>query len=265
MLVALALVLGLVVFDVVRRPSLRRLAVRNIVRRPGEAALVVLGSMLGTAIICTAFIVGDTFGESIRAIAPQKLGEVDIELTATEPAKLLPAVAAADLGSIEGIDGSVSLLRIGATATTVGTEDVAAETMTGLIELDFDAARQFGSDPATTGLVDAGATPAPGETVIGRDLADELGVDAGDMIEVHGYGTSRQLTVRGVVERRGLAAYGSYAWNNEAPTVFVAPGTIDGMRTEGKAPGAIPPDARLLLSADGGVFEGATASRPIFD
>jgi putative ABC transport system permease protein len=236
MYLALVLVLGLVAFDVFRRPSLRRLAVRNIVRRPGEAALVVLGSMLGTAIICTAFIVGDTFGESIRAIAPQKLGEVDIEIVATEPSKLLPAVAAADLGSIEGIDGTLPFLRIGATATTVG-EDRVAETMSGLIELYFDAARTFGSDPATTGLADAGATPAPGETVIGRDLADELAVDAGDTIEVFGYGTSRQLIVRGVVERRGLAGYGSYAWNNLAPTVFVAPGTIDGMRAEGKAPG----------------------------
>ena len=265
MAIALALVLGLVVFDVARRPSLRRLAVRNIVRRPGEAALVVLGSMLGTAIICTAFIVGDTFGASIRAIAPQKLGEVDLEITASDPSKLLPAVAAADLASIEGIDGSVALLRIGATATNVGAEDVAAETMSGLIELDFDAGRAFGSDPAATGLVDAGATPAPGEAVIGRDLADELGVDAGGAIEVHGYGTSRQLTVRGVVERRGLAGYGSYAWNNEAPTVFVAPGTIEAMRAEAKAPGAIPPDARLLLSAEGGVFDSATSAEPIFD
>src|SRR5687768_7786553 len=151
--------------------------------------------MLGTAIICTAFIVGDTFGESIRAIAPQKLGEVDIEITANDPARLLPAIAAADLGSIDGIDGTVPFMRIGATATTVGAEDVAAETMSGLIELDFDAGREFGSDPAATGLVDAGPTPAPGETVIGRDLAAELGVDAGSTIEVHGYGTSRQLTV----------------------------------------------------------------------
>ncbi|HEX4906137.1 MAG TPA: FtsX-like permease family protein [Acidimicrobiales bacterium] len=262
MFVALALVLGLVVFDVVRRPSLRRLAARNIVRRPGEAALVVLGSMLGTAIICTAFIVGDTFGESIRAIAPQKLGEVDIEIVATEPSKLLPALAAADLGSIEGIDGTLPLLRIGATATTVG-DDRVAETMSGLIELDFDAARAFGSDPATTGLVDAGATPAPGEAVIGRDLADELVVEPGDTIEVFGYGTSRQLVVRDVVDRKGLAGYGSYAWNNLAPTVFVAPGTIDGMRAEGKAPAAIPPDARLLVSADGGVF--AETSTPVFD
>jgi putative ABC transport system permease protein len=95
LLFLLAITLGLVVFDSFRRPSLRRLAIRNIVRRPGEAALVVLGSMLGTAIICTSFLVGDTFGASIRDIAPSKLGEVDITVEAAQPQQQLPAMGAA--------------------------------------------------------------------------------------------------------------------------------------------------------------------------
>src|SRR3954447_16022704 len=104
LLVLLALVLGLVLFDAVRRPSLRRLAVRNIVRRPGEAALVVLGSMLGTAIICTSFIVGDTFGQSVRNIAPSKLGEIDVEVSVHDPTTLVPTIAAADAGTLKGVD-----------------------------------------------------------------------------------------------------------------------------------------------------------------
>jgi putative ABC transport system permease protein len=161
LVVLLALTVGLVLYDAVRRPSLRRLAVRNIVRRPGEATLVVLGAMLGTAIICTSFIVGDTFGQSIRNIAPAKLGEVDIDVSANKPEQLVPAIAAADAGSLKGIDGSLTLYSIGATVATPGSDPGRlAEPFSTILELDFDAARHFGSDVGNTGFADAGASPA---------------------------------------------------------------------------------------------------------
>ena len=47
----------------------RRLALRNISRRKGEALLIVAGSLMGTAIITASFVVGDTFNSSIRDIA----------------------------------------------------------------------------------------------------------------------------------------------------------------------------------------------------
>lgn len=260
--ILLLLTLGLVVVDVIRRPSLRKLAVRSIARRPGEAILVVCGSMLGTAIIATSFIVGDTFGESIRNIAPAKQGEVDVEITVSDPSKLVPAIAAADLGSIEGIDGTLPLYRVGVTAAGVG-EDRLADTAAGVIEVDFDAAREFGSDPGATGLVDAGPTPTGDEAVIGRDLAEEIDVAEGDLLEVFAYGTSKQLTVRAIVDRKGLAGYGSYGWNHHAPTVFVAPGTIDALRAAGG--GGVPPDARMLVSAEGGVFDAELTAGPVFD
>src|SRR3954471_16605924 len=120
LVVLLAVTLGLVLLDSIRKPSLRRLAVRNIVRRPGEAALVVLGSMLGTAIICTSFIVGDTFGQSIRNIAPEKLGEIDLAVTANDPAKLPPAITAAKAMALPDLDGELTMHRVGATIATPG-------------------------------------------------------------------------------------------------------------------------------------------------
>ena len=52
-----------------RRPILRRMAVRNAARRPREAMLVVLGSLLGAAIITGSAVVGDTMNSSIRQAA----------------------------------------------------------------------------------------------------------------------------------------------------------------------------------------------------
>ena len=61
----------------VRRPVLRRLALRNLVRRPRETMLVILGSLLGTAIMTGSFVVGDTFTSSIRRGAFEQLGPID--------------------------------------------------------------------------------------------------------------------------------------------------------------------------------------------
>src|SRR6476661_10966933 len=64
-----------------RKPILRRLALRNAVRRPRETALVILGSLLGTAIMTGSFVVGDTFTSSIRRGAYEQLGPVDEVVT----------------------------------------------------------------------------------------------------------------------------------------------------------------------------------------
>src|SRR5262245_32569330 len=77
LLVGLAAALGFVVFLVVRRPVLRRLALRQVVRRPTEALLVVLGSVLGTALIVASFVVGDSLDRSVRQTAYDVLGPID--------------------------------------------------------------------------------------------------------------------------------------------------------------------------------------------
>ena len=73
------------------KPILRRLAVRNAVRRPRETALVLLGSLLGTAIITGSMIVGDTLHSSIRHSAYTQLGPID-ELVSPTDARQLPAL-----------------------------------------------------------------------------------------------------------------------------------------------------------------------------
>src|SRR4029450_3467519 len=74
-LVGLALA-GTVVISL-RHALLRRLALPPIARRRGEAALVVAGSVLGTAIIVGSLVVGDTFNNSIERQATAALGPVD--------------------------------------------------------------------------------------------------------------------------------------------------------------------------------------------
>ena len=60
----------------VRGPLTRRLALRQVNRRRAEAALVIAGSVLGTAIIVGSLVVGDTLDRSVRQDAYQHLGVI---------------------------------------------------------------------------------------------------------------------------------------------------------------------------------------------
>jgi putative ABC transport system permease protein len=54
-----------------------KLGVRPIPRRPFQSMLIVLGLMLATMIITSAFITGDTLSNSVRTVAIEGLGEID--------------------------------------------------------------------------------------------------------------------------------------------------------------------------------------------
>ena len=76
LVVGLALAAAVVVM-LLGRAVLRRLALRQIIRRPAETVLVVLGSVLGTALIVASLVVGDSLDRSVRQVAYDVLGPVD--------------------------------------------------------------------------------------------------------------------------------------------------------------------------------------------
>lgn len=243
-LAVLAGVLLLVsVHDAIRRPVLRRVALRNLTRRAGEATLVIVGSALGTAIIAGAFIVGDTFDNSIRDIARTDLGPIDQIVFFNDPADLDDAVAAVrGTEPIDGVDGVAGVLRTRVAIATTDNEP-RAEPDAAITEGDFDELRDLGTD--ISGLADAGATPAGDEIVLDRELADELEVEPGDAVLVYAYGTATEFEIRTIVPSFGIAGRGD---------AFVAPGTLSGL-SGGAGPDVAPPSAQVLVSNDGGIFD----------
>src|SRR3954471_20534610 len=85
LLVILGVAFAVLLYVFPRQPVLRRLAIRQVARRRTEAALVVSGSVLGTAIIVGALVVGDTLGFSVRQDAYRTLGPVDERVVSTAP------------------------------------------------------------------------------------------------------------------------------------------------------------------------------------
>ncbi len=66
-----------VVVAAIRRPILWRMALRNATRRPKQTATVVAGLLIGTAIISSALVAGDSARFAIRGYVYQSLGSVD--------------------------------------------------------------------------------------------------------------------------------------------------------------------------------------------
>src|SRR5258708_6818599 len=106
-------------FVLVRKPVLRRLALRNATRRPRETALVILGSLLGTAIMTGSFVVGDTFNSSIRRTAYEQLGPVDEIISANGLAAAATLEARlATLSREPDVDGMLALTSTTASAAS---------------------------------------------------------------------------------------------------------------------------------------------------
>ena len=211
----LAVLLPPLLFDLAFRPIVRRLGLRNAVRRPGEAALVVVGSMLATALITASLIIGDSFGASVRSQASTLFGPTDEVVVVDEPGDAATALTAGNDGSLDGVlavrYGSVSAGSVSADAAARIAPDLT------LLELDPITARTFGLDPEATGLARLPATLADGEAALNTTAADALGVGAGDTIEVYVDAEPVRLSVVDVVARAGLAGFGD---------IVTAPGQV---------------------------------------
>jgi putative ABC transport system permease protein len=257
LLITVGVVLLLVTAQAIRRPVQRRFAVRDVMRRPGEAALVIVGSLLGTALIAGSFIVGDTLDASIRQQAWDQLGPVDEVVVVSDPERAGEVVDLISDAREPRIDGVMSFLTARAAVASDASGPMLAEPGVQLIELDFEDAQNFGGDPSDTGI--SGATPRAGRVVLIEDLADGIGVAAGDDVTLHLYGSQLTLTVDRVLPQKGLAGYRTDGGTG-SPNAFVAPGTVAAAVEKGIPRGAVPPSAQVVVSNQGGVEKGANHS-----
>lgn len=242
-----------------RDPVARRLAGRRLRRRPVDGALVVAAAALGTALVSGSLLIGDTLQASLVDRATVRLGPVDVVVRSFAPViadavgttlEFDPPPAADGLLDVLATDGSI--IARGAT----GPAAVVPETR--LLELDFAAAREFGGDPAAAGI--SGPTPAADGVVLTDDLSEELGVGAGDTVDVYAYGRSRTLTIERVLPAEGLAGFAT-TFAPSAYNAFVGPDLIRQLAFDPEfPPAARPPETLVLVSAVGDALAGVARS-----
>lgn len=245
--IILAILLPFVLFDIVARPTIRRLAFRNVARRPGEAALVVGGSLLATALITASFIVGDSFGSSIRGLAVDRWGPTDELILVEGPSDVATTVQTVEELPVDLIDGVLGVSFLNVSVGSRGDDrQVAPEVR--LLEVDPGLAVGFGDDPDLLGRSSGGALAA-NQIVINQQVAEDLGVgggavSVGDTIDVFVGGSPIAFEVAAVRPASGLNGFGE---------VIVSTGAVTG---ELEDPAAIATWA-VLVSNVGDVFSGA--------
>ncbi len=186
-IIAAALVFVGIFASALSRPLVRRIGLRNAVRRPREAALVMLGCILGTALIVGNSAVGDSYTASIRDQALGDFGNLDGLVDYNTRAEWADASARLATTSIRNVSTTTPAAVVRVPITTDASDRTAPRA--NMIEADY---RRAGSIGAAPGLR-LGSGPTPGSAWVSQAMATSLGLRVGSRLTVH---TTPALTLR---------------------------------------------------------------------
>jgi putative ABC transport system permease protein len=214
---AWAILIGVILAAVVVafRPLLARLAAKNIRRRTSRVVIVVAGLLVGTAIISSSLVVGDTLSYIFLEDVYVRLGAID-ELVSNEFNGQFFSFSesnftqiASDLTAAKSpVDGvAPTLLKVMPVRNVAGNKGNQQITVMGL---NASHETGFGSLTATDGrAVDTGDL-SPSEVFANERAAADLNTTAGQDLTLF-YGTTNQTlvhaTVKAIIRDEGKASY----------------------------------------------------------
>ncbi|HEX2065788.1 MAG TPA: FtsX-like permease family protein, partial [Candidatus Thermoplasmatota archaeon] len=174
-----------VLAEALRRPILARMAVRNAWRRPRQTATVIAGLMVGTAIISSALVAGDSAAGAIRGYVYQSLGAVDESVA-------IPGYPYFPQAVYEGFLADPAVQRqFDAVSAHVVWQGAVEGVRTGAFEpnvavVGYDTERDagFGDYRLAGGGATDGRSLQPGQAIATKPVADALGLQAGDHVRL---------------------------------------------------------------------------------
>ena len=263
MAVTLALFGGVtlvVVLLALRNPLLLKLGLRNIPRRRAQTVLIVVGLMLSTAIVTSAFGTGDTMRYSIRDTAVTSLGRVDevvvANATAAGPAAAtFPAAVAGRIGATlvpgHDADGVTGVL-----VESVALQDLTTRQTGASVELlGVPAAypTAFGALATVSGATAQLSSLGADELYLNGGARQALNAHAGDRIHLFIAGRPMSFVVRDVLQSQNLAGGGLiFNVNNGNPAVILP---LDRVQAATNQPGRI---NAVLIANHGDALSGAS-------
>ena len=211
--------LAVVVVLAVRNRVMTKLGLRNIPRRWAQTILIIVGVMLSTVIMSAALGTGDTISFSIRHETLKGLGHIDEILVYSRagaedslgsssyvPSERFEQIER-DLAGLDSIDGLTA--QLAETAPTVDLQTSLSEGQMRVVGIDPTRMEGFGAFTLTSGGEVRLESLARGEAYINDRAAKELDAEAGDELRVIVSDQPHIFRVKGVVERGGLAGFGS--------------------------------------------------------
>jgi putative ABC transport system permease protein len=220
-IVALAALVGAVGALALRNRIFFKLGIRNVTRRRARTALIVLGLMLGTTIVSSALVTGDTMSYTIRTSAVAALGQTD-ELVSVRGADVDPEAA---MGATTGVEYfSEKVFPEVEYELVLGHENLIDGVAPAIVEpLAVQSVRTKQSEPRVTlfasdqahfsafgdirshadGKVMFLNDLRPGEVYVNADAAEQLKASPGDELRLFAEGKALPARVRAVVDYQG--------------------------------------------------------------
>ncbi|AKI98298.1 hypothetical protein IX53_06045 [Kosmotoga pacifica] len=268
-----ALILWLL-FTMFRNPVMLKMSFRNAFRRKAETLLVVLGSLIGTALIVGSMAMNDSFQKFLYSRVEYSYGEIDEIL---RPADDKPYFESKELKEhilklVESdlIDGVVPIISKNVTVGIPGeTRKLNPEKTLDalLVGADFEELQSFGSgDNEIFAKVHMKNGDIVG-AVVNKNLAQALGIKEGDLLEILPDPSYRLLTwkklpivkIISIVDGKGLVNYSGGEMTPSAGTLF-----LDASAAR-KVLGVNVPEAfsEVLVSNKGDYLEGETLTEKV--
>ncbi|HEX6228473.1 MAG TPA: FtsX-like permease family protein [Solirubrobacterales bacterium] len=226
LVIVVSIALGVLAALALRNRVLLKLALRNVERRRARTALIVVGLMLGTIIISSALVTGDTMSHTVRSTVERALGETD-EVVSVKEAENEPVAGYENLARITYFDQRLAapaeraLRRTGlvdgvapAISEPVSVQDLTSrqnEPRVTLFATDPARRQGFGEIERAGGEVVTLADLAPGEIYLSSDAAEELEASQGDRVRVLAGERAVPLRVSAIVDYDGTGTDGPAA------------------------------------------------------
>jgi len=222
----LGLILLYILISALRNPILFKMGLRNIVRRPGMSILVVTGLMIGTVIITTSMIIGDTMDNMITWEVYNGFYEVDevmvgeteegesVELNQSDLADFRAEVTEIpNVEHVEGLtSGMVSVHDIDSDMTTPGMM------LLGVTEEQVDKFGGFLKDGNEYRF-----SLESGELIMDEDAAEDLEAEEGDHLSLYSNTHLFNFTLKDIVDKQRLGGL------NQGGNIWVTAGQAQEM------------------------------------
>ena len=223
-----------------RNPVMLKLALRNIPRRRAQTVLIVVGIMLSSVIMATAFGTGDSINHSIRTEAVKILGPIDEIILSARASSgdifgsdpYFPESRVQELrDELSGADAVDGLTPgIGETVPVINPRTFLSAGRARVLGVDSGSLDGFGFFRSTSGGAVRLDELEWNEAYINEEAAEELEAVPGDEVSLKIAGLNDAVfRVKGVVDRGGLAGEGATVILplGRAQSLFDKPGQVN--------------------------------------
>jgi len=197
-----------------------KIGVRNISRRWGSTFLVILGSMVGTALISGSLVMSDSLDKTFENFVNEQIGEIDIVVSVESDSKQVyfATINQDEFSKIENqldkddVDGVLGDLRLSVAPVKIDENGKSIINAYGveLHGLDIGKLNTFGENPDKFDELEE-----KNGIYISQDLSDKLEATIGDNLRVDIAGQKVILKVEKIKKSAGVLGGSSIIVNNE--------------------------------------------------